>query len=165
MVCSIKSDLTAYLDGETGAAETERIRAHLETCAECRQAAGDLRRSYAALEYVEAAPVPAGFASRVAARTTRRARRRPVWFVSSALSAAAILVLALTLYPRDASHHVIIPSGGGATATMGSLTAEEEAVVENIDVLENYDVISDMDMLGDYDTLIELDTLQEVVPI
>ncbi len=84
--CShIRERLSAYLDGETEARETERIRQHLEVCPECRGELAALERLSAALTNLRA-PVPP---LRLPSLRPRRAAR---W---QALSLAASLILGL----------------------------------------------------------------------
>lgn len=89
--------LSAYLDGELGAAESERFRAHLSECAACSKRLEQLSSLDASLRELPAA-APEGYfeglPSRVRARLSRaaaprRLSRPPAW----ALAAAAALIV------------------------------------------------------------------------
>lgn len=153
MDCREREQLVAYLDGELDDADAKALHAHLQDCPDCRKRLDTLRRSYAALEAIEAAEVPADFARRVKAHTTRRFVRIPA-YAAGAVAVAAVVLLMFTL------HHgatTVITPIHPTTGVSGAISADEEAVVDNIDVLENYDVIANLDLLNDYDTLTELD--------
>jgi anti-sigma factor RsiW len=153
MDCNEREQLVAYLDGELDDAQAKVLHAHLQDCADCRKRIEALRRSYAALEAIETVEVPADFAKRVRAHTTRRFVRIPA-YAAGVVAVAAVVLLMFTIH-RGATT-VIKPVHPAATAT-ADISPEDKAVVDNIDVLENYDVIANLDALNDYDTLTELD--------
>ncbi len=153
MDCKEREQLVAYLDGELDDAAGKALHAHLQDCPDCRKRLDILRRSYAALEAIEEVEVPADFANCVRARTTRRLIRVPA-YAAGAVAVAAVVLLMFTLH-RGAT--TVIPPTHPTNVATAEMSAEDQAVVENIDVLEDYDLIANLDALTDYDTLTELD--------
>jgi len=153
MDCREREQLVAYLDGELDDARAQSLYAHLQDCPDCRKRLDILRRSYAALESIEPVEVPGDFAKRVRAHTTGRFVRIPA-YAAGAVAVAAVLLLMFTLHRGVTT--VIQPTHPTAV-TPAEISAEDRAVVENIDVLEDYDLIANLDALTDYDTLTELD--------
>lgn len=160
MPCKERDNLAALLDGELEPGEAERLRHHIEGCAECREYLVLLKRSYDALEYVEPVEVPEGLGARVLARTRKRARV-PV-FAAAAVAAAAVVFAwfssaRLGTGPAPVKDSQVVEAAG--------LTGEEQAVVQNMDVLENYDILSNLDLLAQYDTLTQFEEFPEVEAI
>ena len=94
--------LSAAVDDALGAAERDRLDAHLGTCADCRRELQRVRDTVALLRAVEPARAPAGFVDRVlaAARPTPGPRRllRALflpWPVKLPLEAAATVLVAI----------------------------------------------------------------------
>jgi anti-sigma factor RsiW len=132
--CShIRERLSAYLDGETPAAETESLERHLQVCPECRRELAALRRLTAALADLTV-PVPPLAVPRLKAR-------RAAWW--QALSLAASLVLGLAtgsgltglLYPAPANgghmevaalEEVMGLEAGGSLGTLELVAPDEE---------------------------------------
>jgi len=162
MECAVRDDLAAYVDGELGESDYERVRAHVESCAECRAYVGHLRRSYAALEHIEAVSAPEGFGSRVKARVRRRFARP-----ASALAglAAAAAILAAIVFVVKPTVSAVTPGGGGTTVNTRQITPEEMAVIDNIDVLEDFDILSDLDTFAEFESIEDLDRLDMAVSI
>lgn len=158
MDCKERDRLVAYADGELDGAEASELHAHIEKCPDCRARMELLKRSYAALEHLGDASVPAGFAARVKSRTHRRLVRMPFY-------AAGAVAVAATLLLMFAMHGAAVKPGGTLTvqppSATASVTPEEMAIVQDMDVLENYDVLSDLDTIKDYDTIAVLDELGE----
>lgn len=125
--------LSAYLDGETSAADTEAIRRHLEVCPECRRELAAWERLNAALAQLTVPAPPLAL--------PRLRPRRAAWWQAFSLAASLILGLAtgsaLTglLYPGPANggqmEEIILEEvvGGEASGSLGNLVlvaAEEE---------------------------------------
>ena len=102
--------LSAYLDGELGAAEQERFRAHLAQCASCAQRLSELAAVDRSLrELPSGAParyfdeLPARLRGRLsAAAPPRRLRRLPVWTLAVAATLVVGVLAPLTLLNRSA---------------------------------------------------------------
>ena len=81
MRCSeVQGKLDLFTTQELAPPVRARILAHLESCAECREALARLRRLRSLLTTSPAPPVPEGFAARAVARAKQRqavAVRRP----------------------------------------------------------------------------------------
>jgi len=152
MKCSEHDDLTAFLDGELDQRRAGEIRAHIAECPRCREEIALLKRSWEALDYLEAAEPPAGFAARVRSRA-RRGRLIPL------AAAAAVLLAGGLFYLAWRTHTAGIPENGPELAR---LSAEERQVIENMDLLENYEILSDLELLVRYRTLEELEEFPEV---
>jgi anti-sigma factor RsiW len=90
--------LHAYADGELDGGEIRAVEAHLETCAECRGALGEIRTLKAAVKRVDwGDAAPAGLADTLRKRVAaERARRTALWSgggLAAACLAGALLVL------------------------------------------------------------------------
>ncbi|WP_019011007.1 zf-HC2 domain-containing protein [Deinococcus aquatilis] len=122
-----REDLSAVLLGLASAAETEQVRAHLQTCADCQREAAELRRVLNGLEHAppEIAP-PAELRARVlnSARQQRSSsdllssqipsrKRRPValWLPASLGLAAAVAALLLWPQPAPVRADVVVSAG------------------------------------------------------
>lgn len=132
--CShIRERLSAYLDGETPAGETELVERHLQVCPECRLELAALQRLSAALADLTV-PVPP-------LSVPRLRPRRAAWW--QALSLAASLALGLAtgsgltglLYPGSANggqmevaalEEVMGLDAGGSLGTLELVAPEEE---------------------------------------
>ena len=92
---TLRADLSAYLDGELGAEDRQRIEAHIEGCAECRRVLDEWRRVGSALAALCAVPSAAGsLPERVLALVRRGEPARETvlpWFALPALRWAAVL--------------------------------------------------------------------------
>jgi len=156
MNCGERENLVPFLDGELSEPEERRVKEHLETCPECRRRALLLRRSYAALDSLEAPEPPAGISREV----RKRARRRSL----PALAAAAAVVLVaafITLHTFTEHFRPAQPPETPAVAT-ADLSPEERAVVEDLELFENYEIVSNFDLLADFETVSTLEEFPEV---
>lgn len=106
MQCWQAGELRAYLDGELPARDMERVAAHFEECAACRELGAELRRK---AEWVASALGALPVAEPVS-RMPRLPRRSPAirrWaWVGAAM--AATVVLALVLVPSGAEKRVVV---------------------------------------------------------
>lgn len=155
MNCSEHEDLAAFLDGELDERRAREIRAHIESCRRCRRAAELLKRSWDALEYLEAAEPPAGFARRVTSRTRRRSLLG-LAVAAGALVTAGFLYLAFSLSGNSAGN------GNDEMVQLARLSEEERGVIEYMEILENYDLLSDLDLLAQYETIEEFEEFPEI---
>ncbi|MCD6405891.1 MAG: zf-HC2 domain-containing protein [Planctomycetes bacterium] len=160
MYCEERDNLAAFLDGELEPGEAERLRRHIEGCAECREYLALLKRSYDALEYVEPVEVPEGLGTRVLAGARKRSRV-PMFAAAAGLVAAALVFTWLSTKPGVGPAPVEDPQ----VAWAAGLTGEEQGVVENMDILEDYDILSDLDLLAQYDTLAGFEEFPEIEAI
>ncbi len=156
MKCSHSEDLVALLDGELPASRARSLREHIEKCSLCREEAALLKRSYEALDCLEAPEVPARFVRRVRSRAQRR-RVLP-------MAAAAGLLLTIGLFYAAWQVRSGVPHNGTAV-TLSQLSPQERAVIENFDILENFDLLADMELLDEYEILIELERFPEIVSL
>jgi hypothetical protein len=90
--------LSPFLDDELAPREREQVRAHLETCADCRRDLESLRATQGLVRSLDPVKVPDGFRAQVrsrlsAARDTRERRWAPRW--SWPVAAAAVLIIGL----------------------------------------------------------------------
>lgn len=85
---------SAYLDGETTAAESERLRAHLDGCEACRNEVADIHMARSALRALPTLEMPAELIADLGfmADVISLRRRPPVWIAA----AAAALILFVT---------------------------------------------------------------------
>ncbi len=160
-----ETELVPYLRGELSAEERARVGAHLEGCAQCREAAkassailsnlarvvddvrepdwteyrGELRRKLREAQ--------AGSASVRGRRWTR-----PVFdWPSMAIGAAAVAVLAIA---------IMIHRGAGPNApSVDQLELQQELSSADVGLLANYHVVEHLDLLENYDVIEHLDEL------
>ena len=131
--------LSAQLDGALGDEESAVVDSHLEDCAECAARRDLLRATSQAVaglpgeelprsldlaftrQGVEpnSSTAPRGFAARVIHG------RPPVW-LPTAVAAAAVLVLAITVAPR------LLPPAGGASQSTAGLAGQEATVAPHV---------------------------------
>jgi anti-sigma factor RsiW len=109
----IKELLSAWLDGETPAAESAAVAAHLEVCPSCRREAAVLQRLDEALGGLTA-PGPGDLAAKVRARLSRP---RP-WYRSLALAACLVLGLGLG---GGLTRYLYAPPGNGELQELAGL--------------------------------------------
>jgi anti-sigma factor RsiW len=165
-----ETEIVPYLRGELSAAESARVGAHLEGCAQCRESArassAILSKLAQAIENVcepewteyraglkrKLRASQAGSAS-VRGRWRREDLRLPVFgWPSMALSAAAVAVLAIALV----FHH----GGRGLPAPgVDQLELQQELSGADVGLLANYHVVEHLDLLENYEVIEHLDEL------
>ena len=103
----LRDKLDAYASGELPQDQRGGVASHLESCGQCREALGRLRRLALVLGQAQTPPVPAGFSDRVMARSRARSASPQsvaswnllLWWQGAPLTArmvaAATLALAL----------------------------------------------------------------------
>jgi anti-sigma factor RsiW len=92
-----------------------RLRAHLETCANCAAALDSARRIERLLQVRQVAPAPAQFSARLLARVRRERWRREQWLDAGfniAVAAALVLVVGAVWFGMQATG---LSSVGGDT--------------------------------------------------
>lgn len=93
-----------YLDGTLGDVETEALRRHLQSCAECRSYVSAAEHVLHALPEALSADPPTGIVDRIVsgvdAHRHRRRLRRRIAIALSAAGAAAAAVLLAAFWPR-----------------------------------------------------------------
>jgi anti-sigma factor RsiW len=149
-----KTELIAYLQGELGPAERERVEAHLAACAECRREQEAFREILGGLAAAPA-PVPDLHWGRYRAElreklTPRRAPRR--WLGQP-------LSLALSTAVAGALVAVIWFGGGREPNRLDTTSPEELALGRRLDLLRQYEVVEHLDLLEDLDVIGDLDRL------
>lgn len=85
--------LSAYLDGETTPAESQRADSHLHECLRCRRRLMDLNAARTALRSLPMMEMPAGLVPE--ALPTHR--RRSLWVGAAAAVAAAVIAVAAAI--------------------------------------------------------------------
>ncbi|HET9732021.1 MAG TPA: anti-sigma factor [Acidimicrobiales bacterium] len=87
--------LSALLDGEMGPADAAALRAHIASCASCREAMASVETARGALRALPLVAPPDGLTTRVAGRIRAVARRwARVAVVAAALTAVVVFVAA-----------------------------------------------------------------------
>jgi anti-sigma factor RsiW len=151
MSCTVENDLTAFVDGELSAADTARVRKHLEGCAECRATTALLQRTVSTVAALPEFQPSMGLRRRVLTRVETLPRpwseRLREWF-------------------RPA---VLLPSGMGvALAAVLAFVAVRHAADQrrNLEmaVASNYELLSDYEVVGlsadDLEVVEHLDELE-----
>ena len=114
-----EADLSAYVDGELSASVLQRVEAHLEVCAACRESVTELRAVHQSVKELPRVPVPRSFVLReadVASAPTRAGGGlfgsvMPLLSGVAAIAIVAFVVLAGFDITSDSSNR-----GAGVTA-------------------------------------------------
>jgi len=165
-----ETELIPYLRGELSADDRARVGAHLEGCAQCREAAdassailsslaqvvNDVRdpdwASYRAELKRKLRARQAGSAS-IRGRWRREDLRLPAFgWPSMAMGAAAVAVLAIA---------IVMHRGSGSSLAPGvdQLELQQELSSTDVGLLANYHVVEHLDLLENYDVIEHLDEL------
>jgi anti-sigma factor RsiW len=139
MSCNLEAELTAYVDGELGPAETSTVRAHLLGCADCRSTEALLRRTVQTLAALPAFEPSLGLRRTVLTKveaTPAPVRERLARFLRPGLLVPSGLLLASAL-------GLLVATRGGRPALPPEL--QDGAA---LDVAMNYDVAANYDVLG-----------------
>jgi hypothetical protein len=117
--------LSAYLDGETGASEAQRLAGHLAACAPCRSRLEATRRLVGGLRRTAPAPPPAELAARIRERVAAEAQVQPARWLGAARSARAARWLraarsARTLLQPASWWHDLPPLRSAFSAPLGA---------------------------------------------
>ena len=98
----VTDDLQLHLDGRLDPSAAARVDEHLAACAECRRAAEELRAVKSAVGTLRREAAPAGLADQVRAALDAEGTRGPRrWPVALGLAAAAVLAVAIWLWPGE----------------------------------------------------------------
>lgn len=138
--CQQSKRLSAYLDGELSQVQSDAVKAHLDTCAECQRVFEILRHNDTLVRDLPVMEPSADFdrtfwkkVDALEAGTHRPSwvrslfgGWRPVW-----AGAMAGLVVAALIYSN----------------TTDPLTPEEVFIAEHMELLEEFDLIGQLDML------------------
>lgn len=89
----IKGSLSAYADGQLVPEKTDEISGHLSGCGECRAALSELKALSIGIKANLGACAPPGIKERLL--DNARGAKRPLFRSSTALAAAAVIILAL----------------------------------------------------------------------
>jgi anti-sigma factor RsiW len=170
----VEKNLSAHLDGELEAEQSQRIAAHLEGCASCRgqaQAFGLLDDAIgAALPQPEpSAGFDAAFRGKLEAARLDQARasqavsRKRRWFswplFAGAAATVAATVLAVVLIGKEPTTQPLPRHRTLASAQPVS----DLDLAQNLDLLKNYPVVEKLDTLEDFDAIAGLDGLEEAL--
>lgn len=159
--CVGREQLFAMAQGMLSGRDVRRTKAHLETCAACRQVLEGYRRLDAVLdEWKPAAEASPWFDARVRAAVASVKPARPsrgflglVWNHWIAAPALAALLVALgVIVLRNARLHSEKP----ATAVTAMTPAPSEAAAQELKMYQDLPVLEDYDMLAGFDVISEL---------
>jgi anti-sigma factor RsiW len=146
------TELTAFVAGALAPAERARVAAHVESCADCRQAVEESRAVLARLAAGGPVPPPIDwgrYGADLRARVQSAGRRswwvRPMPAVLAAGAVTAVLLLALHgLDRRPVELAAVEETMLGARLPL----LQQYRVVERLDLLEDLDAIRHLDRLG-----------------
>jgi len=146
------TELTAFVAGALAPAERARVAAHLESCADCRQAVEESRAVLGRLAAGGPVPPPIDwgrYGADLRARVQSAGRRswwvRPMPAVLAAGAVTAVLLLALHgLDRRPVELAAVEETMLGARLPL----LQQYRVVERLDLLEDLDAIRHLDRLG-----------------
>ena len=164
-----EGELVAYLRGELGASDRERVGAHLGSCGECRDRVAafdgvvmELERSLpeppeihwgryraelrARLDGATSESPGLGAHSAAPDRAFAWLWGRPLPLALSAVLAGTLLVLAITGLPRQ-------------RAAEAPLAFEESVIGDQLELLRTYPIVERLDLLENLDVIKQLDRL------
>jgi anti-sigma factor RsiW len=151
--------LVPFIRGELTDTERNRVAAHLDDCAQCREAADSFKSLLAELPaLVEELPTPQWTAYRAELRRklAERAQPRIRWWQTglgwaSLATAAAVAVLALWL---------AIPGFHGPAPQLEQLALQQPMDITDVGLLRNYGVVERLDLFQNYDVIEHLDEIR-----
>jgi anti-sigma factor RsiW len=158
MSCKLEEEMTAYVDGELGAAEAETVRTHLTGCADCRATEALLRRTLLTLKALPAFEPSLGLRRSVLGRLDAVpapfGERLKGWLRPGVVFPSTVGLLA-------AAAVALYVAGPGAKKNLPAELQDSTA----LDVAMNFDVASDYDVLGlespdDVEVVARLDELE-----
>jgi anti-sigma factor RsiW len=146
------TELTAFVADALGAAERARVAAHLESCADCRQAVEESRAALAGLASGRPVPPPIDwgrYGAELRARVHSGRRwswwARPMPAVLAVGAATAVLLFVLNgLERRPVELAAVEETMLGARLPL----LQQYRVVERLDLLEDLEAIRHLDRLG-----------------
>ena len=119
-------ELNAYIDGELAAAARSRVEAHMESCAACRQAVGELRAVSRALQALPGARAPRSFALREADVAPLPGRAQQAgWLAGATPLLGGVATVAVLVFFVLVGVDVSDRSSGGDSSELASLPSEE----------------------------------------
>jgi len=152
--------LVPHLRGELAGAERERVAAHLQGCAQCRESAESFRSLLAELAArIDELPTPEWSAYRAQLRRKLAERSEPrerwwrpglLWGGFAVAAATAALAIWLT-----------VPGLRHSAPSAEQLAFEQQQMdIADVGLLRNYGVVQRLDLLENYDVIEHLDELR-----
>jgi anti-sigma factor RsiW len=145
--CREASLLSAFMDGELSASETQEVRRHLEACGRCRRQLADLQATERILTKMEQPEPSIGFDRAFWDKVADLETSRQIDWWKRYLQPAWGPVLAAGLVCG------IIAAGWILNATSDSVSPEDLFMAENIEFLNNYDLIDNLEILENWDAI------------
>jgi len=141
--------LSDYLDGELEAADRTAVEAHLRTCPECNAVLNDLKRVVSRAQGLDVRPPARDLWPGVSARIDRVAPPRRISFTLPQLTAAAVVLMAVSatlavkLMQRPESPNTVAQAPAAAQAPLSPAPgtgASDAPIVERVSFAdEQYD--------------------------
>jgi anti-sigma factor RsiW len=164
-----ETEIVPYLRGELSADERARVGAHLEGCAQCREAAeassvilSNLARVVDDVREPDWAEYRGELRRKLREAQARRERVRGRWWAdlqrpvfgwpSMAMGAAAVAVLAIAIVMHRGA-------AGPNAPGVDQLELQQELSSADVGLLANYHVVEHLDLLENYDVIEHLDEL------
>nr|WP_325196161.1 zf-HC2 domain-containing protein [uncultured Oscillibacter sp.] len=129
--------LDLYVDGELSPEDTDRVRAHLETCPGCRAYVDDALAIRAAFPDAEDTEVPAGFAGGVMSAVRAAAQEKPAapqakkrHWGRVLLPLAACCAIVILLHGVTGSKNSSVEFATASSAADTAATTESESIAE-----------------------------------
>ena len=146
--CPNEAQVSAYVDGELGAKDTARIKAHLVDCGKCRQELASYRNVDSLIHDLPEIEVTASF-DRAFRERLETATGSPVWIQHLkdlftgwrpvwAAGAAMCLVIGVFFYSGH-DRDVFNP--------------EDIVIVENMEFFQNFDFLQKLELLENWDAV------------
>jgi anti-sigma factor RsiW len=161
-----ETELIPFLRDELNAAERERVRHHLDDCAQCREtkdAMAVTMRLVAARLAELPTPEWSAYRRELRLKLVARAEARPRWWrrplvlwPSMATAGVGIAALFLALSMRPSVH--------GAAPGVDLLAMEQPTEAVDVGLLDNYPVVEKLDLLENYDVIENLDQVPTAQP-
>jgi len=136
----VKTQLSAYLDGELGHQEAEQIRAHLKDCPDCAEEYRQLASTWDALLADEDIGPSPDFASRFWQKARVREEQRPA------------LLRLLKWAPAMAAGFLVAFLAGWLSAG-GMTPGDVSGASDEVAFLRDYEMVEKMDLLEDFPML------------
>lgn len=153
----IQEKLPEYLDKMLQPDENKRVEAHLTSCAQCRQEAALLQKSWAMLnEAPEIDPSPA-YISNFYTKLTQKAPAPAFaqWFLRPVMLRIIPAFAAICLVIFVSYTAILKTSKPSDVQALAFYDNDEIEAIENFELAENYDFIEDFELIENFEFLDE----------
>jgi len=155
--CRYSTRLSVYADGELSGKETDKIRAHLDQCDDCRKALESVYASNSLLLGIGDIEPSRNFEQsvwkqieKIEEKSLRRFLSEMFFFGWRPYAAAAMTALVF-IFSIAVYHKSITPG-----LRFQGLGPQDIAIAENLELLEEFEIVSQLELLENLDVIMGL---------